>query len=111
MIYLTGAIFLVLLFVWLLYNQLITARARVDESWSGIDVQLKRRSTLIPNLVETVKSYAAHEKDVFESVTQARALLMQAKIRAEKSRADNMLHVAVDSLSQVAETYTGLSTP
>jgi len=69
-----GIIVLAVLYLWSLYNGLVTAQMRVKESFSGIDVQLKRRSSLIPNLVETVKGYAAHEKEVFKKVTEARAL-------------------------------------
>ena len=67
----------VLFYVWMLYNSLIRSKIRVKEAWSGIDVQLKRRSSLIPNLVESVKAYAKHEKSVFENVTKARTSIFQ----------------------------------
>lgn len=91
-----------------LYNGLITARNRVRESWSGIDVQLKRRSNLIPNLVEVVKGYAKHEKSVFENVTKARSALLGAKDAKAAAEADNMLTGALKSLFAVAENYPDL---
>lgn len=105
---LTLPLLLLAIFVWLLYNRLVTARARADESWSGIDVQLKRRSSLIPNLIETVKGYAAHEKTVFENVTNARSQLMNAGSPQAKADADNMLTGALKSLFAVAENYPEL---
>lgn len=101
---------LVLLAVFILgvYNGLITARNRVKESWSGIDVQLKRRSNLIPNLVETVKGYAKHEKSVLENVTKARSSLMGAHNPKEAAQADNILTGALKSLFAVAENYPDL---
>ncbi|MCL5095325.1 MAG: LemA family protein [Patescibacteria group bacterium] len=101
-------IVLLVVFVWGLYNGLVTAKARVDESWSGIDVQLKRRADLIPNLVETVKGYATHEKSVFENVTEARSALMGAKTPKEKAEANNQLSAALKSLFAVAEAYPDL---
>ena len=101
-------IVLLVVFVWGLYNGLVTAKARVDESWSGIDVQLKRRADLIPNLVETVKGYATHEKSVFEHVTEARSALMGAKTPKEKAEANNQLSAALKSLFAVAEAYPDL---
>lgn len=98
----------VLIFIWFTYNSLITLRARVDEAWSGIDVQLKRRTDLIPNLVETVKGYAKHEKDVFENVTKARSALMSAKTPNDAAAANNMLTGALKSLFAVAEAYPDL---
>lgn len=91
-----------------LYNGLITARNRVKESWSGIDVQLKRRSDLIPNLVESVKGYAKHEKEVFENVTKARSALLGAHDAKEAAAADNMLTGALKTLFAVAEAYPDL---
>ena len=79
------------LYVWFTYNSLITAKMRVSEALSSIDVQLKRRTDLIPNLVETVKGYAKHEKEVFEQVTKARSSLMSAKGTEEKAEANNQL--------------------
>lgn len=105
---LLGIIVVIALFLWLIYNTLITAKMRVDESFSGIDVQLKRRSSLIPNLMESVKGYAAHEKEVFQRVTEARAQLMQAGSPAQKAQADNMLTGALKSLFAVAENYPEL---
>lgn len=98
----------VVMFVWGLYNGLVTAKARIDEAWSGIDVQLKRRTDLIPNLVETVKGYATHEKSVFENVTKARAAIMEAKGPVESAEANNMLTGALKSLFAVAENYPDL---
>ncbi len=91
-----------------MYNGLARARIRVKEAWSGIDVQLKRRSSLIPNLVETVKGYAAHEKEVLENVTRARAMLDRAGSPGEAAQADNMLTGALRSLFAVAEAYPDL---
>jgi LemA protein len=99
---------LIILLIWWVYNQLVTARARVDESWSQIDVQLKRRASLIPNLVETVKGYAGHEQEVFENVTKARAQLMNAGSPHEKAEADNILSGTLKSLFAVAENYPEL---
>ncbi|MDO8498339.1 MAG: LemA family protein [bacterium] len=103
-----GIIFVFL--VWLLstYNSLVTLRNRVREAWSQIDVQLKRRSSLIPNLVETVKGYAKHEKEVLENVTKARTSLMNAKNPHEAADADNMLSGALKTLFAVAENYPQL---
>jgi len=92
-------------FLWSLYNALVMLRLRVREAFSGIDVQLKRRADLIPNIVESVKGYAAHEKTVFENVTNARSALMGAKTPGEKAAADNMLTGALKSLFAVAENY------
>ncbi|MCA9302318.1 LemA family protein [Candidatus Nomurabacteria bacterium] len=86
----------------------VKLRTRVEESWSQIDVQLKRRVDLIPNLVETVKGYASHEKDVFENVTKARASLMSAVTPAEVGAADNQLSQTLKSLFAVAEAYPEL---
>ncbi len=100
----------VVLVFWLLstYNSLVTLRNRVREAWSQIDVQLKRRSSLIPNLVEAVKGYAKHEKSVFENVTKARSALMGAKNPGEKAVANDMLTGALKSLFAVAEAYPNL---
>ena len=91
-----------------MYNGLIRARVRTREAWSGIDVQLKRRASLIPNLVETVKGYAAHEKEVLENVTRARAMLEQAGGAAQAAQADNVLTGALRSLFAVSENYPEL---
>ncbi len=98
----------VALFFWLLYNNLVTKRLRVDEAWSQIEVQLQRRADLIPNLVESVKGYAKHEKTVFEEVTRARSALLSAKTPNEKATANNMLANALKSLFAVAEAYPKL---
>ena len=91
-----------------MYNGLVQARLRVKEAWSGIDVQLKRRSSLIPNLVETVKGYAAHEREVFENVTRARSQLDNAGTAQQAAQANNMLTNALRSLFAVAEAYPDL---
>jgi|SRR6185437_1132487 len=101
-------VLIIVWFFWGTYNSLVKGRVRVKEAWSGIDVQLKRRSSLIPNLVETVKGYAAHEKEVFENVTQARAGLMNAQGPAAAAQADNMLTQALGRLFAVAEAYPDL---
>ena len=100
----------IILALWLLttYNSLITLRNRVKEAWSQIDVQLKRRSSLIPNLVETVKGYAKHEKSVFENVTKARSAMMSAGNPEAAAQADNMLTGALKSLFAVSENYPQL---
>lgn len=92
-----------------IYNGLVKSKIRVDEAWSDITVQLKRRVDLIPNLVETVKGYAKHEKGVFEEVTKARAAMTGAGGDvAETAKADNMLTGALKSLFAVAEAYPDL---
>lgn len=96
------------LYIWVLYNNLVTARLRVKESWSQIDVQLKRRSDLIPNLVESVKGYAKHEKSVLENVTKARTNLMKASGPVEKAKADNQLTETLKTLFAVSENYPQL---
>lgn len=90
------------------YNGLVVLKARIQEALSGIDVQLKRRSDLIPNLVETVKGYAKHEKEVFENVTKARSALMGASSLQEKAEANNQVSSALKSLFAVAESYPEL---
>ncbi len=90
------------------YNVLIVLKTRIQEALSGIDVQLKRRADLIPNLVETVKGYAKHEKAVFTEVTKARTALMKADTLPEKAEANNMLTGALKSLFAVAEAYPQL---
>jgi len=100
----------VLLAVYLVatYNGFVVLKARIKEALSGIDVQLKRRADLIPNLVETVKGYAKHEKSVFEEVTKARSALMSAKTPLEKAEANNMVTAALKTLFAVAEAYPDL---
>ena len=90
------------------YNGFIVLKTRIQEALSGIDVPLKRRADLIPNLVETVKGYAKHEKDVFENVTKARSALMGANSLKEKAEANNQLSGALKSLFAVAEAYPQL---
>jgi LemA protein len=96
------------LFFWLGYNGLVKRRNQVDNAWSQIDVQLKRRHDLIPNLVETVKGYAAHERGTFEAVTQARANAINAQTPADQAQAENVLSGALKSLFAVAEAYPDL---
>ena len=91
-----------------IYNGLIRLKNRVDEAWSDIDVQLKRRYDLIPNLVNTVKGYATHEKELFEKVTAARTAAMGAGTPAQKEQAENMLSGTLKSLFAVAENYPDL---
>jgi LemA protein len=95
-------------FFWLGYNGLVKRRNQVDNAWSQIDVQLKRRHDLIPNLVETVKGYAAHERGTFEAVTNARANAINAQSPAEQAQAENVLSGALKSLFAVAEAYPDL---
>jgi LemA protein len=104
------AAILVLLIIWFvaIYNRLVGFRNRVDNAWHQIDVQLKRRFDLIPNLVETVKGYAAHEKEVFEKVTQARSMVNQAGTVGERAQAENMISGALKTLFAVAEAYPDL---
>ncbi len=108
MIYVVGIIVLIALYAVMLYNRLIVLRNRIDNAWSQIDVQLRRRYDLIPNLVETVKGYATHEREVFERVTQARAGAIAAGSVAEQGKAENMLTQALRSLFAVAENYPQL---
>ncbi len=105
---LIGALALVVLYVLGTYNALVTLKMRIKEAFSGIDVQLKRRIDLIPNVIETVKGYAKHEKEVFENVTKARSSLMKAGSMDEKAQANNMLTDALKSLFAVAEAYPDL---
>lgn len=96
--------------VWFIgiYNGLIKLQVRTDEAWSDIDVQLKRRYDLIPNLINTVKGYATHEKELFERVTQARSNAMNAQNPEQKAGAENMLSGALKSLFAVSENYPEL---
>ena len=98
----------VVLFALYLYNTLISAKLRVSEAFSQIDVQLKRRTDLIPNLIETVKGYAKHEKETFQKVTELRTDLMQAKSPEKKAEVNNMLTDALKSIFAVAEAYPEL---
>lgn len=101
---------IVVLILWAVavYNGLIRLKNRVDEAWSDIDVQTKRRYDLIPNLVNTVKGYASHEKEVFEKVTEARTRAMGAGSAADKAQAENALSQTLKSLFAVAEAYPDL---
>jgi len=90
------------------YNRLVALRNRAKEAWSDIDIQLKRRYNLIPNLVETVKGYASHERELFEKVTEARTRAMGAKTMDEHSKAENMLSSTLKSLFAVSENYPDL---
>jgi LemA protein len=91
-----------------LYNSLITLRNRADNAWAQVDVQLRRRYDLIPNLVETVKGYAKHEREVFQNVTEARAKAIDAGTVKEQGQAENMLTGALKSLFAVVENYPDL---
>ena len=101
---------IVLVSLWLIgtYNSLIRTKNQVDESWSDIDVQLKRRYDLIPNLVESVKGYAQHESEVFRQVTEARTAAMRAGSPTEKAQAENALSQTLKSLFAVSESYPDL---
>src|SRR5919204_2019920 len=100
-------VLLILIFVGL-NNSMIGARNRCDEAWSGIDVQLKRRHDLVPNLVETVKGYASHERETFQRVTEARAEAMKAQGPAEASAAEGRLSAVLGDLRAIAENYPQL---
>ena len=103
-----GVIVIIIGWVWLAYNRLVTLTNRAKEAWADIQVQLKRRYDLIPNLVETVKGYAAHEASAFENVTKARAAAMGATGTADKAQAENMLTGALKTLFAVSEAYPDL---
>lgn len=96
------------IYLWATYNSLVSLVVRVDEAWSDITVQLKRRADLIPNLIESVKGYAAHERRVFEDVTRARAETLSASSPAEASAAENHMQAALKSIFAVAEAYPQL---
>lgn len=103
-------VIIAIIIVWLIaiYNGLVLVRNRSKEAWSDIEVQLKRRYDLIPNLVEAVKGYASHEKDLFEKVTQARSNALSAESVEDKAKADNMLTGTLKSLFAVSEAYPDL---
>ncbi|TFB56998.1 LemA family protein [Cryobacterium tagatosivorans] len=103
-----GLVVIVGIYLWATYNSLVTLKVRVDEAWSDITVQMKRRADLIPNLIETVKGYAAHEKAVFENVTKARAESLSAQGPAELAAAENHMQQALRSIFAVAEAYPQL---
>ena len=107
MIVIAVLVLLGLILVWL-YNKLVRLRNRAENAWAQVDVQLRRRADLIPNLVETVKGYAAHEKTTFEEVTKARTAAQQAQGPAEQAGAQNMLTEAIGKLFAVAEQYPEL---
>lgn len=94
--------------IWAIYNRLVTTNIRVDEAWSDITVQLKRRADLIPNLVSSVKGYAKHEREVFQKVTEARTAVLDSKGVKETAESENMLEGALKSLFAVAEAYPDL---
>jgi len=105
---LTILLFVIILAIgafFIIFNSLITLKNRVENAWAQIDVQLKKRHDLIPNLVETVKGYASHERAVFENVTKARAAMANATTVKDKAEADNMLTGALKTLFAVAENY------
>ncbi len=99
---------LLALYLWITYNSLISLKEKIKEALSQIDVQLKRRTDLIPNLVETVKGYAKHEKEAFQKITEARTSIMNAKSPHEKAEANNMFESALKSIFAVAEAYPDL---
>jgi LemA protein len=99
---------IVLLFLVGIYNRLVRLRNRAENAWAQVDVQLRKRYDLIPNLVESVKGYAAHERGTFEAVTQARAAAQGAKTVQEQAQAENMLTAALGRLIAVAEAYPEL---
>jgi len=103
-----GIVALVVIIIAAMYNGLVKSKIRVDEAWSDITVQLKRRGDLIPNLVNTVKGYAKHEKSVFENVTKARTAVLDAKGPVEAGKAENQFQSAIKSLFAVAENYPDL---
>ena len=108
MLVILGAVVFLVLYVVFVYNGLVRLKNRVEEAWSDIDVQLKRRYDLIPNLINTVKGYAAHESGLFQKVTEARTRAMQAGNAGEKAEAENMLTGTLKSLFAVAENYPDL---
>lgn len=103
-----GILVVVIVFVISVYNGLISLKVRCEEAWSDIDIQLKRRYDLIPNLIETVKGYASHEKELFTRVTEARAAAMSAGSVADKAAKENMLSDTLKSLFAVSENYPQL---
>lgn len=105
---LIGIVVLIVLILIVIYNSLVRDRNRVDNAWSQMEVQLKRRYDLIPNLVETVKGYASHEQQTFERVTQARSAAQSAQGPAEQAEAENFLTSALRQLFAVAEAYPEL---
>ena len=107
-IIIAAIVVIIILFVWIAYNSLVKLNVRVEEAWSDITVQLKRRLDLIPNLVNAVKGYAAHEKQVFEDVTKARTQALNASGVKETAEAENQFEGALKSLFAVSENYPQL---
>jgi len=105
---LLGIVVVIVIMVIAKYNRLVSLRNRIDNAWSQVDVQLRRRYDLIPNLVETVKTYASHEKDVFENVSKARSAMMNAQGVEAQGEAQNQITGALKSLFAVAEAYPEL---
>lgn len=105
---LIGVVVFLLLFVIVMYNSLVRARVHCEEAFAGMDVQLKRRYDMIPNLVEVVKGYVKHEKEVLTKITEARANAMNAQGFVEQAQSENMLSQALKSLFAVAENYPDL---
>lgn len=105
---LLGVLIVIAFLLIAMYNSLVQLRVRADSAWSDIDVQLKRRHDLIPNIVETVKGYAAHEKGTFENIAKFRTQAMQATTPADKAAAENQLSGALKTLFAVAEAYPEL---
>jgi LemA protein len=103
-----GVLTLVIIWLILIYNGLVKSRNKVEEAWSGIDVQLKRRHDLVPNLVETVRGYAAHERETLALVTQARSEAMAARTRAEVEPVEARLGTALAQVNALAEAYPEL---
>jgi len=103
-----GAVVLIIVWLVLIYNSLVRLNNRTKEAWADIDVQLKRRYNLIPNLVETVKGYASHEREVLQKVTEARAKAMGAQGMQERGKAENMLSETLKSLFAISESYPDL---
>lgn len=103
-----GIVVVIILYFIAVYNNLVAIKNRAENGWASIDTQLQRRFDLIPNLVETVKGYAAHEKTVFEEITKARSGMMSAQTVSEKAEADNALTGTLKTLFAVAEAYPDL---
>jgi len=103
-----GVVVVIIFYFIMVYNNLVAIKNRAENGWASIDTQLQRRFDLIPNLVETVKGYAAHEKDVLENITRARSGMMSAQTVSEKAEADNALTGTLKTLFAVAEAYPDL---
>jgi LemA protein len=108
MIFFNLIIIALLVIVMLLYNRLVSFKVKVSEAWSSIDIQLKRRYDMIPNLIETVKGYAAHEKAIFEKVTETRAKSISTTNISERAEAENQLSASLKTLFAVSESYPEL---